>query len=694
MATGVISSVIIKVHQSLHGYADGHRQIACSTTLSSQDAKQVLIMSDVSGSGVVSEGSSYLTGYPLQDAGMYALARTWAAPEMPRPGCVWTHTIFIDYPDLAKTNSPSSLNKLFVRPNSSSFSSYGMTKSLELKDYESEISLSFQEEEWLERVLSALYHFPKERIVARRDSIDSVEALTLKIWEQQWPRLRRSFRFCTFTTKDRSASGSAFDLQILPNGDSTNRIRLLGTQEAPNIANQQKEGWLSTLREDALKPNLYGLRDTLKKLGADVLGGREAMPAFCEFHQLTSESASISDLNKVIRMLDYPHLLSASDFARTQVVDQLLSNVEKTDQIALEFLWNNWIQIDPIRLQQRFPTISAALWRASPKRLLAAMQNNGDEFSAWATKVFKAIPAETLLENFPSNLMQLRELSSLRPELFEMQKFWSLVDIFSPSDLYGINLSNSAVHALIQGLTRDSAINVATQVIGSMRVLEVLQTRSSTDNLETIELRWVQYCVKNTSEVATFLSRTLNPSASLLLAISEFLNPDAVPSQYRHDPWNEALFKLKIQTNEFPNRLAAYGFARALGWNSQNRAGLLQITFEQLYIAVENSTIKERDWQLVVHRLPWTIVDKRENRCMRLRKAVIGCFIERDFPVQAFALMTVHENLFVLLMEEALDHWGGKRFLKSVEASLENEHDKFSQTRRKLIRWFISSRKI
>ena len=39
---------------------------------------------------------SYLTAYPLPRSSLVAFARTWTAPEMPRPGCVWTHTLLIE----------------------------------------------------------------------------------------------------------------------------------------------------------------------------------------------------------------------------------------------------------------------------------------------------------------------------------------------------------------------------------------------------------------------------------------------------------------------------------------------------------------------------------------------------------------------------------------------------------------------
>jgi hypothetical protein len=60
--------------------------------------------------------SGYLTGYPLTESGYYAFARTWPAPEMPRPGCVWTHTILIEFSDIPSLQSAIGLLGLFRRP--------------------------------------------------------------------------------------------------------------------------------------------------------------------------------------------------------------------------------------------------------------------------------------------------------------------------------------------------------------------------------------------------------------------------------------------------------------------------------------------------------------------------------------------------------------------------------------------------
>ena len=104
------------LHQTLHGYGEGHRLIAGSVSLPPPDARSMLILSNSSGGEVRLPAKGYLTGYPLGGSGKYVLARTWAAPEMSRPGCVWTHSLLIDFSDLARLVSVEGLDELFHPP--------------------------------------------------------------------------------------------------------------------------------------------------------------------------------------------------------------------------------------------------------------------------------------------------------------------------------------------------------------------------------------------------------------------------------------------------------------------------------------------------------------------------------------------------------------------------------------------------
>lgn len=682
--------MIIKVHQALHGYSEGHRQLACSARLSPQDAKLVLVMSDVSGSGVASEGSSYLTGYPLMESGMYALARTWSAPEMPRPGCVWTHTLFIDFPDLAAIGTPSRLAKLFARPDSPSWSTYGMPGTLDMLDVvEPEPRMSMLEEDWLAAVLNGLYESAGSRVVAKRDPAVPVDDLTLRIWDQQWPRLRRSFRFCTFTTKDRSTPGASFDLQILPGPDMSSRARLPNTREVSPMSDGCQPDWLMTLMDDARQPNYGGLRDTLKRLGADILGGREAMPVFCAFHRLTSGPVSPTQLHDAIEMVNEAGPLSTSDLARAQIADHVLSNVEEADRMALDYLWDQWHYIELSRLQQRLPQVAAPLWRASQRRLLAALRNPSDDASGWAAQVLKAVPTDELLADWPERDVPLRELLQARPDLVEIPAFWSVVDIRSAHDLHGLPMTDPAALALVHGMESEPGMRAAVQSLGRVHVLKIVQFLCGMNESDGSELRWVGYCVDDTSAVAEFLSQVQVPAQALLMEFARATAPDSVPNQYGDDPWYTALLKLRDAKGALPHRLAAYAFARALGRSTRSIGELLQMTFEQLHRALSNSSLADEDWRLIEPRLSWVSDDKRWNRAGRLRNAVASAYLDRHLWPRGFAWMAADNNVFVALMEETAERWGGKRFLKTVEESLEQETDPFWRARRELIHWFL-----
>src|SRR5713101_7885022 len=203
----------IRVHQALHGYSDGHRLLACSTTLKARDQKTMLVMSDVSGAGASLSTDGYLTGYPLPDSGVYAVARTWAATEMARPGCVWTHTILVDFADLANLPSMSFLDAVFRRP-VAGFQQLDYAGSLTVVRRDDEKSMSVVTRDSLKRILAALYGYPKDKVLSAATGASS--QVVFAVWAQQWPRLRRIFRFCTTSLADRSTEGASFDLQFTP----------------------------------------------------------------------------------------------------------------------------------------------------------------------------------------------------------------------------------------------------------------------------------------------------------------------------------------------------------------------------------------------------------------------------------------------------------------------------------------------
>ena len=156
------------VHQALHGYKDGHRLLASSLGLKGRDASKLLVMSDVSGPNAQIVSDGYLTGYPLLDCGLYALARTWPAPEMPRPGCVWTHTLLIDFADLAIIDSVTLIGS-FRRPQPPDLTAYSgpIATSATSISGSRPSPFSFSTPWMIAPILVGLYERPDEKILVR-----------------------------------------------------------------------------------------------------------------------------------------------------------------------------------------------------------------------------------------------------------------------------------------------------------------------------------------------------------------------------------------------------------------------------------------------------------------------------------------------------------------------------------------------
>ena len=105
----------MKFDQCLFGYDDGHRLLASSLPLGSE-ASPLTELSDLAPGTVFRGSEGYWTGVPAPALGRYVLMRTWPAPEMSRPGCVWTHALLIDLALLESLDDLSVLQKIPVRP--------------------------------------------------------------------------------------------------------------------------------------------------------------------------------------------------------------------------------------------------------------------------------------------------------------------------------------------------------------------------------------------------------------------------------------------------------------------------------------------------------------------------------------------------------------------------------------------------
>jgi hypothetical protein len=312
----------ITLGQTLHGYAEGHRLLAASTRLSKAAMHTMLVLSDLSGSNPVPGFEDYLTGYPIPDERFYALARTWYAHEMERPGCVWTHTLLIRDEDLADIPSLGVLLSLFHRPSHLlSKAQYegqiylddlAANPDLMLSSLPMRFSISF-----LRCLVGLLYALPDPPpVFLVSDSAAEYESLIASLWSQQWPGLRSRFTFCSGSLSHRTVGERGFDLQVIPTKSflaikrDVPAGRFLDRCSGGQCDNYCDATWLEVAACDLRDSFTSCFRHYLRDVGEESNPKRSDFRRLAPFyHHLRAASSSTSSLEELVARIaeSFPH---------------------------------------------------------------------------------------------------------------------------------------------------------------------------------------------------------------------------------------------------------------------------------------------------------------------------------------------------------------------------------------------------
>ena len=667
MAHGVKRSQSIKLHQALHGYAEGHRQLAASVALKQRDVKTMLVLSDLSGPGAQIDEAGYLTGYPLTDSKKYALARTWAAPEMPRPGCVWTHTLLIDFADLATLADTAQLLALFRRPIGGNSADYGI--SLEATTGQRAATLTPSAESYARRLLAFLYGKPHKRVVVARPSGFDVDPVVMAIWAQQWPRLRRAFRFSTLSMADRSSEGGAFDLQLLPSLDRSVRSRFPGAIEATDAGSD--EPWLDDALSDLTRPDASGLRAFLRRIGGDVASGREAFRSLCRLHGLIEDFKTNPEaVDTAISLLEEDLGSVQARAARGIVASAALNNPDQLDSFAVDFLVRHLDLADPSAVEEGSEGLGRAVWKRDPGRFEELLEG-GEHQRAVVERAIATLSAKDLIKGLPQAPQLSPDVLSRRPDLLTSQSFWRRdlvpVDLAFSALAERPEIRSAGVAAMIAANRDELATRVISEV-GALDVLRLISTRFHMPGSDSQNLvKWMGVAVSDPATVAQFLAEQKDSSWEFLSTIAALMPTDAVPNDHGIDPWLLAVQAAnRSDTSDTPIFLSAYLLSRALGVRSLNPGELAQIGFEATYKAASANLLPDDAWNVLQYRLSWSLNWLEWDQCSRIRSAVGELFVQGDLSPQLFAHIAKDDQLFAVLADTVARSSRGRHFLKRV----------------------------
>ncbi len=667
MGAGVV------LHQALHGYSSGHSLLAASRKLAPTDVRVMLALSDTAVPGLRVPEQGYLTGYPLTASGVFVLARTWPAPELTRPGCVWSHSVLIDFDDLAVLDSMSVLDAVFSRPTEGRYEYYAAP--LNISPRSGTPPSSPPDATTLAGLLHGLYSTPEARLVVpSTEDVDS-EAVCYALWSQQWPRLRRSFRFCTLAAADRSTATAKFDLQFYPPGSRGVRARFEGCSHPP--PDPSEDAWLKHALADLRKGD-GALHLFLRRVGGDIRADRAAFSTLSRIHLLLEETGDDADrAEEAVNALRATLPADEGRIARAVVVANAARLAANLSESTLAYVVEHWRLLDePTRSVAAVP-VGQAIWRYSVAEF-AVLLHQPDVRSEIARKALAVAGVEravSLVKEIGAGV--LRDVLSLVPGVVLDPSFWRLETSTDDSAFQLVlDLDNpkQAIYAMI--MSGRVLLSPASRALGPEKLagflVKAVEEAPQDPEFRELARNWLVATAKDADLLPKVLA--VPPRKHwVLAAIARATNPDVLaPTPEGEDAWLWAAREASDSPGADAEYFAAFVLARALGRGSATPASLLAHCFDPVYRSTSAGTLGEEAWRLLSPRLPYSLYWAPWDRCIRVRQAVVDLFVDRDPSPSAFAGLTTDDGTFAQLASLAARRRRGRRLLRDVLEILKN----------------------
>ena len=180
------------IDQLVFGYEEGHRLLGGSRRIRG-DALAVLL--GATDAPIESARDRLVTGFPLDVMARYALCFTWKAPELPRPGAVWSHVLLVEPQHFELPGIVGVLKELGRRPERHGLGYYDTQLDVRSEEALRKARPFTVSSALVESIAGAVYGVGKPVVVHR--NLAESEAALFAVWEAQWPELRARFEFRT-----------------------------------------------------------------------------------------------------------------------------------------------------------------------------------------------------------------------------------------------------------------------------------------------------------------------------------------------------------------------------------------------------------------------------------------------------------------------------------------------------------------
>lgn len=662
------------IHQAIHGYRDGHRLLSSSIPLTADASRAMLVLSDMSGSSMQAGFDEYLTGYPLPSTDFFVFAKTWYAPEMLRPGCVWTHSLLISREYISHVSAPRLLASL-RQPQLDGVEG-SATPPIVIDDTSPAASSEgFAEKPIAAALIGAVLGQARPVIVAA-DTANQFEAVFLRLWDELWPAAKARFSFCTGALMPRTVAGALMDIQAVPRAVPSSQFRksagsaLILDLRAPTAP----EPWVDVLLERAARG------DTAFRSWMEVAAGAEAsrgavpslMPIFGQWHatnwsarEVLASVVEAPELEPVVRarlagMVFNRAGTEAGPASRRELLQDLCGRRD-ADLSAVESL----LEEQTRRLFDESRSEGGALVLSL---LGAELTELGERVLRAAVRLLVADDLETFGD---AQAPFLPTIVGANPTLAASPVLWKRAGSRAAevlTQLGAASLSDEERGAVVQAVLAsdgDVPVDPLVRFGGKIAVLRALAALAA-GQLE-FSWQWRSALSAQPDAVLEWLEGhpTLTPGE---LALGTKLLSPKVNQSRLTKVWQTGTAS---GAGMLSPRVAAFGLALAFA-EGNARSPLLAASFQPTYDAAGSSRLEYDEWDWLREQTPPLSWWRDWDKCERLATALARLIEEQDASLET-VFGIVHSRAAIRKVAAILDDKRDTRpYLKSLRKTAES----------------------
>ena len=673
----------IVLHQALHGYDDGHRLLANSRPLPREAERVMLPLTDLPGSGLADGFGSYLTAYPLPAAGVYAFARSWYADEMPRPGCVWTHTLLIDLTDLSRLSSAAPLVALFRRP-AAGLSGYDAAVV-----FDPEARGDRVEGPALDlaiRVVEALYGDPHpESVVVPVRRSGEAEAIFVAIWDRQWAGLKAAFSFSTGSLAPRLVDGVPVKLQAAPEGDVRRLWRkttaaIVGTETNPPAA-RPSPPWARSVAEDC-SDSAAPLERFVRTVGESLPADYSMFRPLVEAYRASRRFVSGELVDAVIAVVVDAFPAADDGVALKRALLDPSGDACRTAPLRMS-------EVDVVPALARSPR--AAAFPPGPlsmrSRSAAWWPGHRDPGLLAEVAALSAVPIRgAFLEGVAdaATVADVHRLAADRPggeviilarraTLALQPDFWNCSPECQDRLARSVTTISDFIASNTRGVLRaalaaraDAAVAHLCDAGGDATLSVLMEWVAETGDPDSIGPRCCDWLRRRPGQLLAWLAAT--PPAPVTAWFASSLLDPTDPEVRRagvglwlgHVPAADGL--------PTPARQQFFGFLVILGLAEACDATFPAVAaaFPRVYRAASVGDLDHQTWSRLDPLLPNSSWWRDWDRCERLRRGVVDRFLEGRWSPHLVLQLGDDGEVYAAVIEEFRERWSGRSFLRGV----------------------------